>query len=214
MAGYNMNNEVSTHQMEIENNISNQLPADPFIDQFKNDNDFRQTILNSKTQTELPEGFEEKFLNLLNEMEHLTNKAFTLTIHELGSMDSLKIKPFETRPGYIVSNMKDKYKDLNGEYNSVDEIKQKIMKLKYKNVIHPDGKSWICPKCNNDSPNKSYKPINEFCAYRDCCQFCGSVFNSMWDNVSISLEHQEIYTSCGGSLSICHPIGKISIKKN
>lgn len=164
-----------------------------------------EEFLNSKDKIKLPSNFEERFLALLNELEETTNEFFTITIKQSGSNNEFKIKPFDQRSGYVISDMKTNYEGLNGTYPNFESINQKTVELMFGDLRQPDEKTWKCPKCGKNEKNHLSDPL---------CQFCKYHLDTIWNDVLFSLESQTVYSSSGsGSVSICHPIGKIQIQK-
>ena len=122
-----------------------------------------------------------------------------------------------TASKYVVQNMKPAYKELEGTYDSVIDIKRKICQLQYKDMLIGDLE-WVinddfyddgyfkgnfkCPKCAKED-----NPVAFECCQNRKCYYSNE---SIWRNVEFDLNSpKEIYTCKGGSLSICHPIGKI-----
>jgi hypothetical protein len=166
-------------------------------------------------KTNVPPKFLNKFINLLEELEKEMNTMYRISIQEIGCGTDVVLKPFEDRTRYIVEQMDSQYKDLEGEYKTVDGIYTKIHELKYKNLLNSpltwkksdyggycEG-TWKCPKCNkNDNP----------VAFECCQRGCHYTVESIWQDIIIDVKNQSIYVRNGGSISICHPIGKVFAK--
>ncbi len=166
----------------------------------------------------------------IQELECRTGKKYQLTLNEEGQYrdKGIIINSFENRDKYLVYDMRAEYKDLEGTYDNYEDIVKKIelFKLNFALEIKKNdngGYIWKCPTCkewgrNDGQPNNEEKGDdmkNDKWSYNHqwngCCQNCD--FSSKWssEDIHISLYTDSIYTAGGGSISICHDIGKIKI---
>ena len=83
---------------------------------------------------------------------------------------------------FRVNITSDKYKDLEGIYKSIDDIKHTIDLLKY-GTIKFEGDYWTCPSCGH---NENYFFENK--CRSDKCNFINM---SIWYNIKIDKEHAE-----------------------
>ncbi|SNW62475.1 Hypothetical protein ORPV_571 [Orpheovirus IHUMI-LCC2] len=96
--------------------------------------------------------------DILNKLEQDTGNKYQITLKQLGGQE-VTIKGFSERKGYRVYDMKEGYELLNGEYNSVKEIEDKILQLIYDGVqvtTTPNDKGlkfWTCPRCGQYEKN-------------------------------------------------------------
>ena len=150
--------------------------------------------------------------NSLQEIETKTGKKYQLTLHEEGQYHDkgLVICSFKERNKYIVYDMDDNHQDLAGTYDSYANIEKKIQLLRMNNAkdFKKDGNSyiWQCPECDHFERNYSW---NSLCQNHN--QHCRYSLETYYEDVHLDLHSSSIYTAGGGSISICHDIGKIKI---
>jgi hypothetical protein len=101
---------------------------------------------------------------------------------------------------FRVNITSDKYKDLEGIYKSIDDIKHTIDLLKY-GTIKFEGDYWTCPSCGH----------NENYFFENKCRSgeCNFINMSIWYNIKIDREGQ-IFISGSGRMSVCYFLGYIS----
>lgn len=189
--------------------------------------DMRNNSYEPKKRSVVPDKFVSAFNILLEELERETGILYSVSVHETGSYKPLVIKPFERRRKYIVCDMKSEYKELEGEYNSIYEIKKKIIELKYGNLLTSDiawhsfkkddqnyeeydnGNffgQWRCPECNNETNYVG----NELCQLRkETNGICSYRHNSIWNDVEFDLKTQLVYSSFGPTIPMLKKIGRI-----
>jgi hypothetical protein len=202
------------------NKISSASKLQADLLQIREEEKFRRNIIGIKKKTTIPAAQEEILTYILEKLEVETGSKYMMSIREIHTCESLEIKSFSQRDKYIISQMKTNYEELNGEYDSIIDIKKKLKELEYKNLIsQPDDdfnhkKSngtankdqfrflWVCPNCKYDKNH----------TYNEACQKdCGYTHASSWGQVFFNLEQGEIYISYGGAKSIKHPIGKLDM---
>ena len=121
------------------------------------------------------------------------------------------------------------FEKINGEYNSVSELRDKIKELdsmekwtdikevEYNGHLIKVGKCKECGKYEgsescytNSIGNKiTCYSFNEL--YLASCRNCKANISSIWDNLSVSNTSGSIYYSNGGTMSICYDIGKFEL---
>ena len=187
------------------------------MDNILQDKIFRKNVIGTKDYTTIPDQYLKDLTDLLNKLENETGTLYSASIQEIGCHHPVTLNQFDKRSRYIISHMKSEYKELEGEYSSVIEIKKRISRLQYGNLLINDVEwkninsvqnngyvtgNWRCPECGNETN----------CVTNGACQSqkCRYSHQSIWRSVSISLTKQEIYSAAGGSLSICYPLGKIT----
>jgi len=180
----------------------------------ENDAQFRDRVFhNRQEKTEIPAEFAGRLMDLLGEIEEATNRRFQVTLRMTESDQELILNPFEERGPFVVSDMRPGYEELNGVYASMQSVKDTVLKLKYGLSLQSDLATWVCPRCGlsiTEVPCK--RNLATTSTHGDICQFCRLTFSSIWDRIAFSLPSGLIYTSDGGSLSICRPKGKISLQ--
>lgn len=86
----------------------------------------------------LPPGFEQRLLALMNEAEQVAGHAFSVTISEVGVNHDRTFKSLFGRAGYRISRMRDDYAQLNGIYPSLKAVREKILQIKYGDMLCSD----------------------------------------------------------------------------
>lgn len=192
------------------------------MNDFEDDEIFRNNVIGTKKDTFVPDQYINYFSDVLDKLEQETGKLYSLSIQEIGCHHPMTLKSFDERSKYVVSDMKSKYKELEGEYSCVIDIKKRIINLLYGDLLvdpsnltwhlsinNPmDGfisGKWQCPECGYPSNYVG----NELCQAR-VQNICRYIHKSIWYDVKICVKNQEVYQCGGGSLSICHPLGKIT----
>ena len=185
--------------------------------------------------TTVPPSFEDRFKQLVIELENETGKMYTVKVQEFGANTDYSIRPFSKRDGYRVYNMTAGYEGLEGVYKTTKDLKNKITELRcseatednfnkpesdkkegtvvYKletKTLYPDwakGKPQVVFVCPKcQSFEHNYTYSNTM-----ICQHCRSYYRSKWDNVGFGVTSGRIYKSDGGSISICTPLGYLEV---
>ena len=173
---------------------------------------------NQYIKTSIPDKYATEFINMINKMEEETGNMYELTVKQFGSMSNYNVTlcSFENRNNYVIFDMKDKYKDLEGNYTSIKEIKDKIELFKYptfENIFIKNKiiESWECPKCNTYGFDEIGMDTNNMCNFVGnlLCQNCEYYNSSIWEGVIIGVQEGKIYAGGGGSISVFTNIGKI-----
>ncbi len=169
----------------------------------------------------IPPKFEEKLLNLINEMENETGELYEINVMKFNSnTNGQKIGEIRKRQMKIkVYDMTEEYDELNGIYDNYEVIEDKIRKMKYYEIyeelktIDFRGKEQLigkCKKCHkyNDDTNYDRKCPNVvellICQTPNCNKYMGL----KWQCVIVSTQNNEIYKSGGGRYAECVRIGK------
>ena len=167
--------------------------------------------MTSQERTTIPEEFLAELEQFNRKLEQVTGKQYQLTVHEYGSCSNtgLVVCPFENRSKYIVHDMKNECKDLEGEYSSVAQVKSKIKELQFKGVEMVDQNCWKCPKCGQYGKQMNENYFGKNSIHNSLCQNCHYCHRNIWEIAMIDVLSGHIYTSGGGSISICKTIGLI-----
>jgi len=180
----------------------------------ESDAQFRDRVFhNRRGKTEIPAEFAGRLMAVLSEIEEATKERFQLTLRMAHSDSEIILNPFEERGPFAVSEMRPGYEGLNGVYANMDAVRETVLRLRYGTYLQPDLATWACPKCGisrTEEPCKRNFTLTS--VYGDICQFCHHTFTSVWDKVDFCLSNGLVYKGGGGSLSICHPIGKITLQ--
>jgi hypothetical protein len=163
--------------------------------------------------TKMPREFEERLRSLLADLEADTGAKYMLTVHRAGADSDLVIGAFDTRTGLVIADMRPGYEALNGVYDDMAAIDERVLELKYGDMRQPRSTYWRCPRCNRGESgpgdgNYNYASIS---VYADSCLFCPYWFTSVWNRLAFDVARGVVYTISGGTLSICHTQGSISL---
>lgn len=183
-------------------------------------------IQSLKTKYQLDPTYVNQLQLVIKSLENKYKQPFEITLNSPNL--KLCISPLNQRTKYHVYDMNSEYEYLNGDYNSIEDIKDRI-KLNilskitdsYQKVWHESYNPydfpskweyiWKCPQCfHMDKEIVNNKTIYENNLSNNICQKCHYQYPYM-EHVSIDVLSGGIYTSSGGSLSVANPIGKISI---
>lgn len=171
---------------------------------------------------DIPQKYEELLQNVLNEMELETGNMYQFTVCKFGNPSNYNcvIGQFKKRNFKIeVHSMDPEYKELEGMYNSRNEVVDKIWELRA-NDMFEEIKDWVdargrqfkigkCKNChsyNENVPKRHPNIIDINCCQNSKCY--NKHLSSIWDGMHISDYCTSIYQSGGGSLSVCHDKGK------
>lgn len=152
--------------------------------------------------------YKNKFEQLITDMENETGKQYQISVQEYlhPLYEKLTIKSFHNRDKYIVENMSEKYTELGGVYNSVEELKLTINKLQFSNCeFDTDQLRWKCPWCG-------YYETNHIGNYKNSCTHdrCGYLNDSIWDSVGVDIPRGSITISRSRErLSLIESIGSV-----
>src|SRR5581483_11828425 len=170
--------------------------------------------------TNLPYSFEQRFKQLVDDLENATGKIYTLTVREFGANTDQIIKPFEKRDGYRVYNMAPGYEALEGVYKTPTAISKKLEELRCSEV---NVANYHTPNVEKDSIVYKLETITTYpewakgephlvfkCAkcgksdrnhidYSFICQHCPARYYSKWDHMGFNLTSGTIFKSGGGS---------------
>lgn len=138
-----------------------------------------------KQRSEIPQKYKDMLQNVLNEMENETGNMYQFTINRFGNPSNYNciVGEFKTRDMKVqVFDMDSDHKELEGIYDSVNQIENKLNELRKK---------------ESDIINEKKSAIFSF----------GYAPNK-WDGIRISQHDDRIYYAVGGSISICEPRGK------
>lgn len=166
--------------------------------------------------------FEEKLLNLLNEMENETGELYEISIMKFDSNEKKQIiGEIKKRQLTIeVYDMIDDYSELNGVYANYDDIEDKIAKMGYnekyeelKEIEYEGQKELIgkcrnCHKYNDESKNYNRKCPNFVRLFTCQTRGCNDDRESKWRMIRVSSSYTSIYKSGGGRFAELTPIGK------
>lgn len=162
------------------------------------------------TKTCVPNEYANEFINLVKKMETETGTFYELSIKQFGTFtnDDLILCDFNKRQKYVIFDMGDDYKELEGSYETIEQVYDKLTLLTYPifesiKINEKLFKVWKCPKCGKLGTVKS---PNIIC--NELCQNCGYRYSSQWHGISIGIHEGNIYTG-GGSLCTLTEIGKI-----
>ncbi len=84
------------------------------------------------SKTKILQKYIKKFEKLHKKLEEETNTQFEINIYQPNTFEEIKVGDFYSRKSYIVYDASPKYKDLENQYTSINELKEKIQIL-YKN---------------------------------------------------------------------------------
>ena len=153
----------------------------------------------------------------IDQLEQNSGKKYNLTVHQYGEYTNsdIVLRPFDQRNIYIVYDMTDEYKALEGKYDSYQKVIDRLryLRLEYAedHKLDPERNImiWECPKCHEwgSSEQKNYYHDNDNGI--NLCQNCQEIYSSIWNDVKIDLNRGSICESGGGSISICYHLGKI-----
>jgi len=150
-------------------------------------------------------------------MEKDTGHMYQITINKFGEYNDNKyvIGCFKNRKQKIqVYDMKPEYKELEGFYNNMKEIREKIIYLNamefYDDIKKFDNVKEIligkCKTCHSYGDKDRPNYINGPCSNWNCSgrmKMLTGKYNSMQvDN------NGKIYTRSGGSIAVCYDKGK------
>ena len=172
-------------------------------------------------QGNIPQKYKDLLQNVLNQMESETGDMYQFTVNKFGNPSNYNfiIGKFTNRNMKIqVYDMELEFKDLEGLYDSRDCVIAKIKEFRTadlfeetKESIGHNGQKYIIGKCkfchsyNDKISNRMPNTIGSNCCQNSSCH--KSLF-SKWDNLHIDSYSNTLYTSDGGSLSICDDVGK------
>jgi hypothetical protein len=170
---------------------------------------------------DIPQKYKDALQNILDQMESETDSMYQFTVNKFGNPSNYNyvIGEFKNRPLKIeIYNMNAEYSELEGIYNSRNEILEKIQSLQCADrfeelkdwtdqhgTTHKLGKCKYCHSYNENIPNRSPNYSTSDYCQNDLCPH--RRLNSRWENFCLSAHDSSIYTHGGGSLSICHTKG-------
>ena len=144
----------------------------------------------------IPKEFQSELENLLSRLEETTGKQYEFEIRQYGVRAPMcgekrpTIGDFSNRDKYIVYDMTEKYKELEGTYTSPTEIKERVKFFVYKNVLTTEfPEAWKCPKCNHSKRNDT---MNDICQNHECPYRHRNKWNE--NHIGIGLKRGNIYT--------------------
>lgn len=163
-------------------------------------------------KTNIPDEYANEFINLVKKMETKTGNSYELIIKQFGSFSNhdLILCDFKKRQNYIVFDMNNNYKELEGCYENVNQIYEKLESLTYPptsgtiKIKEKLFRLWKCPKCDKSGNDKSPNTIGNV-----CCQNCEYRIQSKWDGISVGIHEGNIYSGRGGSICKLTKIGKV-----
>ena len=134
----------------------------------------------------LPAKYQQAFADLLNQLELETGQKFlTLELRGRGLDHPLKINTSD-RPTkkYRVREMAKGYREIEGEYSTIGEIRKKITERRWSKFDRRDG-YWRCPGCWrwNHVGNLSCEDLS--------CDYIHS--SSKWDDIRIDKDSGTIW---------------------
>lgn len=90
--------------------------------------------MSHQKSTTISYDFKNQLEQLIKTHERLTGKQYQITVNEYGYFlnQGIIVGSFEQRNKYIIENMSDKYIELEGTYDSLEDIKSTVKKLKLK----------------------------------------------------------------------------------
>ncbi len=185
-------------------------------------------------ETKLDQEDISKLVVVMKEIEKKNGKRYELFAKEFDK-NQLSVYSFSDRGPFTIK-MKENYTELDGVYETVSSIDNKIKELfnasfpkvtncyKCNSVVQDNGERYDCEKCGkwrlknpdmtscstckNPVANNKWESV-AYCKQCNCYLTKGQ-FESKWRGVAVSLGSGTIYYSGGGSLSICHEIGKVT----
>lgn len=171
---------------------------------------------------DIPEKYKELLSTVLNQMESETGNMYQFTVNKFGNPSNYNciIGNFKNRNIKIeVYDTKPKYKELVDVYDSRVDLVNKIKNLRCNEIFEETkeisdnmgGTITIgkCKNCHSYCENIPYRypnTITSSCCQNDECP--KKILFSKWDDIYVSEWDGHIFQSSGGSLSICHDIGK------
>ena len=188
-------------------------------------------IQSLKTKYQLDPTDINQLQSIIKLLEKKYRRPFEITLNSPNL--KLCISPLNQRNKYRVYDMNSEYAYLNGDYNSIEDIQERIKLHTLSKITDSYTKIWYespnpynfpskwiyiwkCPKCSHMGDEKVDKGVISaniiLSNYLSNCT-CQKCYHShpYIKNVSIDVPSGEIYTSSGGSVSIADQIGKISI---
>jgi hypothetical protein len=203
--------------MEEQQQQQQQIPVEirEKIRQMQGENQYWEGILGREKSTTVPEEILSRLNSTLRELESVTGRFYEVRIRCAGTNEEMVIGALDQRNGYTISHMCQKYEALNGWYPSIAAIKERVIQLKYGDTLLPGGAHWQCTRCGKSSERqengflKANKARVE--GWCDVCQFCSHWPNFDWSSIGFDVASQLVYSSDGGTLSVCNPLGKIAI---
>lgn len=166
----------------------------------------------------------KKLEQVINELESEYGAMFEISIRQYGHNDDKKtiIKPIINRGPVRVHSMRYNYKELEGEYNTLDDVNKKVKKLSFdelsknfmKNYKLDDSNNsnkkkvmkWQCKECNH-----IHKPFDnqKYVYIGNLCQGCHIRLTDKWEDVVV-YEHKIFKGDGGSSVCILDPIGFVT----
>ena len=195
--------------------------------------------LHSLSRSTPPPPVSEAYLQQIDDIrkniESETVQKWEITLRRQGSytidQGSIVVGDFSKRGPYRVSEVTDKirrfddemkhsapnngpspYAGLEGDYPTLEAIRQKIQSLKRVGSIPGDKPStWRCPKCSYGNNRFDYGHCSRpYTNYEDRCTYENEELNR-WYGIYPDATCGKIYQSSGGSISICSYVAKLSI---
>lgn len=170
-------------------------------------------MANTRPKTEVPIDVEARLLQLLKDIENQTGLKYEINLHQFGCHNNrgLKIGDFKHRKNYRVYNAQPNYKKLEGTFAIYDEMVIHINKCRFSFAL--DTKvtqlgggeyiTWQCPGCNAWGSKAGAGNFDSTC--QNChkwYQYC--------ESFGIDMYTGNIFTSSGGSVSVCSNVASIS----
>ena len=184
----------------------------------------------------LPPGFEQRLLALMNEAEQVAGHAFSVTISEVGVNHDRTLKSLFGRSGYRISRMRAGYTQLNGTYPSLKAVREKILQVKYGDMLCSDDDNrdvtahasmmkskgyhlWRCAKCNRVSDDKVMADGSTLvCANIagggwSSCSICDHHYPDFgkWEGIGFNPRLGHVDIGSDGHIRISHSIGCLEI---
>ncbi len=178
-----------------------------------------------KNILDVPEKYQKMLKGIVDMMEHEMGQMYQITVNKFGDYHNVKcvVGGFESRNNKVlVYDMDAEHKELEGTYNNLREVEDKIKYLRGSEFFYdikefvdnrPGGfthsKFFIgkCKVCNSYNEDGSPNFISGCCQNRDCTS-CMNMAFCKWDFMQVDKYKGNIYTSSGGSISVCHNKGK------
>jgi len=181
-----------------------------------------------KKEADISQKYKDMLQNILEQMEKETGKMYKITVNTFGIHYNYNcvIGGFNREYKIQVCEMKPEYKELEGIYNNKNEIYQKVRMLKaneryydFKEYTDKYGKTYTIGKCkrchsyNENIPTMSANNIENSCCQNDKC--VKRIHFTKWDNIELDQYTDQIWDNGGGgSISVCHKLGKWKMIKD
>lgn len=151
----------------------------------------------------------DELINIIKKLETNGN-YYQITINEAFSERKVVIGDFNKRR-YCIYGTNPEYSQLEGEYNSLNEIKNKIQMLSLSlcaeetKMVIKDDKEVLTWKCKNCHQWGTFYIDN--LSYNNLCQNCHKHDTTHFDYLNIDTKNGTLYVSTGGSLCFSTTVG-------